>query len=286
MKGLEEWVFPTLEEESRAQGREIPQPKDLLQLLNASVHRFGKRTALRFYAGEENARELSRTRDDRVTYEELGRFSDRAARKLLREGVRPGDHVLLLSENRPEWAMAYFGILKAGATAAPLDAQLSLQEIRNCAAAAKASILIASPRAIERLAVLFTAGTTGKPKGVLLTHRNFASLTSKLGGLFELRVGEGLLSVLPLHHTFEFTCGLLTPLLLGAEITYLDELTADRLGEALESGRVNALILRGRCMARPRAGLLRSIQRRDGRVAGCTEGGLSVPTRTFGRNQA
>src|SRR5207237_814247 len=162
--------------------------------------------------------------------------------------------------------------------AAPLDAQISLQEIRNCAEAAHARVLVASPRALDRLgetpaglrvltlpellrgapgepqplrktaaaadvaSLLFTSGTTGKPKGVLLTHRNFASLASKLAGLFELRVGQGLLSVLPLHHTFEFTCGLLVPLLLGAEITYLDELTAERLGEALETGKVQAMI--------------------------------------------
>src|SRR3954466_3721067 len=94
----------------------------------------------------------------------------------------------------------------------------------------------------EVASILFTSGTTGKPKGVLLTHRNFASLAGKIAGLFDLHVGEGLLSVLPLHHTFEFTCGLLVPLLVGAEITYLDELTADRLSEALESGRIHALI--------------------------------------------
>jgi long-chain acyl-CoA synthetase len=277
MKGLEEWVFPGLEEESSKDLRERPQPKDLLQLLNASVHRYGKRIALRFFAGEENARELERTRDDRVTYEELGRFSDRAGHTLAAHGVQPGERVLLLSENRPEWAMAYFGILKAGAAVAPLDAQLSLAEIENCAAAAKARVLVASPRAIDRLgevpkglrilglpellrgappsrplrtsapadevaSILFTSGTTGKPKGVLLTHRNFASLASKIGKLFDLHVGEGLLSVLPLHHTFEFSCGLLVPLLVGAEITYLDELTAERLSEALESGRIHALI--------------------------------------------
>ncbi|HEX9604940.1 MAG TPA: AMP-binding protein [Myxococcales bacterium] len=278
VQGLEEWVFPGLEEESDKARREVPQPKDLLQLLNASVHHFGKRVALRFFAGEESADELSRTRDDRVTYEELGTFSDRAARRLLHEGVRGGDRVLLLSENRPEWAMAYFGILKAGATAAPLDAQLSLAEIQNCAQAAGARVLIASPRALSRLgtpppglrvlalpellrgapehgqplrrtaaagdvaSLLFTSGTTGKPKGVLLTHRNFGSLAAKLATLFDLRVGHGLLSVLPLHHTFEFSCGLLVPLLLGAEITYLDELTAERLGEALETGNVQAMI--------------------------------------------
>jgi long-chain acyl-CoA synthetase len=181
-----------------------------------------------------------------------------------------------LSENRPEWAMAYFGILKAGATAVPLDANLSLAEIENLRRASKAKVLLASPRQLDRLngvdavplvdalrgardesklpplkkaaaadevaSLLFTSGTTGKPKGVLLTHRNFASLAAKLASLFDLHVGEGVLSVLPLHHTFEFSCGLLTPLTLGAEITYLDELTADRLGEALESNDIHAMI--------------------------------------------
>ena len=279
MAGLEEWVFPGLEEESKALGREVPQSKDLLSLLAAAVHTHGTRTALRFYAGPDHAEELARTRDDRVTYTELGRYSDRAGRRLQQEGVGQGDRVLLLSENRPEWAMAYFGILKAGATAAPLDSLLSLAEVQNCATAAKARVLIVSPRVLERLggvpegmtvltlpklligsaqeglpplrksaaadevaSVLFTSGTTGKPKGVLLTHRNFASLAAKLAGLFDLRVGEGCLSVLPLHHTFEFSCGLLVPLALGAEITYLDELTAERLSEALDSGRIQAMI--------------------------------------------
>jgi long-chain acyl-CoA synthetase len=276
MRGLEEWVFPGLEEESRALRREVPQPKDLLALLAAARHAYGPRVALRFYAGDEDAPELARTRDDRVTYDELARFSDRIGRRLLAEGARQGDRVLLMSENRPEWAMAYFGILKAGATAAPLDQNFSPQEVQNCAAAAKAKILLASPRVIERLgplpglhalslpdalrgadtgkelrksaaadevaSILFTSGTTGKPKGVLLTHRNFASLAAKLAGLFDLRTGEGVLSLLPLHHTFEFSCGLLVPLMLGAEITYLDELTAERLGEALNSGRVHAMI--------------------------------------------
>ncbi len=276
MRGLEEWVFPGLEEESRALRREVPQPKDLLALLAAAQHAYGPRVALRFYAGEDDAPELTRTRDDRVSYDELARFSDRAGRRLLAEGVRAGDRVLLMSENRPEWAMAYFGILKAGAASAPLDQSLSAQEVLNCAVAAKAKILLASPRVIERLgplpglrtiplpealrdgegpgelrksaapdevaSILFTSGTTGKPKGVLLTHRNFASLAAKLGGLFDLRTGEGVLSVLPLHHTFEFSCGLLVPLMVGAEITYLDELTADRLGEALNNGRVHAMV--------------------------------------------
>ena len=91
--------------------------------------------------------------------------------------------------------------------------------------------------------LIFTSGTTGTPKGVMLTHRNFASLVAKLAGAFDIGVGDGLLSVLPLHHTFEFSAGLPhARSARGAEITYIDELTADRLGDVLETGRVTAMI--------------------------------------------
>src|SRR5207245_11484642 len=133
---------------------EGPRPKALLALVAASGDAFGPRVALRFYAGEDGAAELARTRDDRITYDELARFSDRAARALQARGVKPGDRVLLMSENRPEWAMRYFGILKTGAAAAPLDQGLSAQEVGNCAQAAKAAILLASPRVAQRLGPL------------------------------------------------------------------------------------------------------------------------------------
>ena len=90
--------------------------------------------------------------------------------------------------------------------------------------------------------LIFTSGTTGTPKGVMLSHRNFASLVAKLCTVFDLGPGDGMLSVLPLHHTFEFSCGLLVPLSRGAEVEYLDELTADRIGDALGSGRITAMI--------------------------------------------
>src|SRR5690606_10981319 len=94
----------------------------------------------------------------------------------------------------------------------------------------------------ELASLIFTSGTTGTPKGVMLTHRNFAALVARLSGSFELGEGDGLLSVLPLHHTFEFACGFLTPFSLGAEVSYIDELTSDRLGEVLEDGRITAMI--------------------------------------------
>ena len=90
--------------------------------------------------------------------------------------------------------------------------------------------------------VLFTSGTTGTPKGVKLTHANFTSLAAQLAPLFPLRPGDRVLSVLPLHHTFEFTCGLILPLSRGARVAYLDGFTGDHLARALELGKVTAMV--------------------------------------------
>src|ERR1019366_1535532 len=94
----------------------------------------------------------------------------------------------------------------------------------------------AAPLPEDIASLIFTSGTTGKPKGVMLTHANFTSLIAALAPIFPLNRGDRVLSVLPLHHTFEFTCGLLLPLSRGARIAYLDELSADRLGSALKEG--------------------------------------------------
>jgi len=90
--------------------------------------------------------------------------------------------------------------------------------------------------------LIFTSGTTGTPKGVMLTHKNLTSMVSKLSSLFTLYKHDKLLSVLPLHHTFEFSAGFLMPLLHGASIDYLEEIEADTLARALEDEGVTGMV--------------------------------------------
>jgi long-chain acyl-CoA synthetase len=90
--------------------------------------------------------------------------------------------------------------------------------------------------------LIFTSGTTGQPKGVMLSHRNLTSMVSMLSSVFDMSTSDGVLSVLPLHHTFEFSTGFLTPLSRGAQITYLPELTSDALARAIKNGHVTGMV--------------------------------------------
>src|SRR5260370_19747027 len=83
--------------------------------------------------------------------------------------------------------------------------------------------------------LIFTSGTTGRPKGVMLSHRNLTSMVSMLSSVFDMDTSDGVLSVLPLHHTFEFSTGFLTPLSHGAQITYLPEVTSAHLATGLKN---------------------------------------------------
>jgi long-chain acyl-CoA synthetase len=90
--------------------------------------------------------------------------------------------------------------------------------------------------------LIFTSGTTGNPKGVMLTHRNLTFMVSELVRVFEFGPSDGVLSVLPLHHTLEFTAGLVVPLSRGAQITYMSELSGDAINRALQESQVTAIV--------------------------------------------
>ena len=80
--------------------------------------------------------------------------------------------------------------------------------------------LPAMPSPDDLAVLIFTSGTTGKAKGVMLSHKNIVSdVMSAYEGL-SYGSADNLISILPLYHTFEATCGMLSPLAKGASITY------------------------------------------------------------------
>jgi long-chain acyl-CoA synthetase len=68
--------------------------------------------------------------------------------------------------------------------------------------------------------ILYTSGTSGYSKAVMLSHKNLTANAYAASGLKEIKPGSVWLSILPMSHTYEFTCGFLLPLLCGCRIAY------------------------------------------------------------------
>jgi long-chain acyl-CoA synthetase len=282
LPGLKKWVLPTLEEDMRAKPKRVYTYRDLVELFETTTKRHETRVAMRI---ERDGRK------EQYTYGDLRELSTRAAAFFASKGIKSADRVILFSHNAPEWGITYFGVLKAGATCIPIDAESATSEVVNFASAGDAAAIVISQRLLdehddlraklstaglndiriwtfdeiyelpsqdvedEHIALLpqrvspqsvasliFTSGTTGRPKGVMLSHRNLTSMVSMLSSVFDMDTNDGVLSVLPLHHTFEFSTGFLTPISRGAQITYLDELNSENLAKAIKNGHVTGMV--------------------------------------------
>ncbi len=201
----------------------------------------------------------------------------RLAAGLVAFGLKPGDRVVLASENRPEWAIADLAIMAAGGITVPAyttytrelhehvlkDSGASMAFVSGerlaatflpAAAAADVACVIAMETvtaagvrviawsdaarddtsdvdsrlaAIERKAtacLIYTSGTGGLPKGVILSHHALLSnLKSIWLGVRPMLSGiETFLSFLPLSHAYEHTAGFFFPISIGAEIRYAE----------------------------------------------------------------
>lgn len=264
--GLEKWVFPQIEAKLNRPRKPPARHETLSLLLDEVADRYDLAVA------------LSRTEREglsRISYRDLRNAVRATAARLVAKGVQRGDRVVLAGQNHPSWAIAFFGIVWAGATVVPLDAAVEAPVAQNLCAASGARLFLADEPVARRVqgqlegvelldlhamtelgegcdpvavsdddvaALIYTSGTTGRPKGVQLTHKNLTALVAMLAPLFPLGSGDRVLSVLPLHHTFELTCGMLLPLSRGARVVYLDELSAERLTKTLADAKITGLI--------------------------------------------
>jgi len=267
MPAMEKRVFPEMDRRFSRTEKALAAHATLWSLIEEMAERHDLALALQRMTDEG----LTRTsfRDVKLRAESL-------AARLAAVGVGKGDRVVLSARNHPDWPVAYFGILRAGATAVPVDPALDAASWRNVLAESEARAVVwdATVKARDEIAespaafdlheateegaslappavsiepgdvasLIYTSGTTGKPKGVMLTHANFTSLVASLAPIFPLSRGDAVLSVLPLHHTFEFTCGLLLPLSRGARVVYLDELSGETIAAGLQASRATAMV--------------------------------------------
>lgn len=72
----------------------------------------------------------------------------------------------------------------------------------------------------ETAEIIFTSGSLGRAKGVMLSQKNIASNLMAMTKMIQITKDDRFLSVLPIHHTYECTCGFLCPMFMGSSVHY------------------------------------------------------------------
>jgi len=112
------------------------------------------------------------------------------------------------------------------------------------------------------LEILYTSGTTGNPKAVMLTQRNIASDILSISRMFTFTERDVFLSVLPIHHVFEGTVGFLTPLCAGTGITYAESLASTSLIANMRETRATIMLGVPLLYEKLYLGILRAVSKR------------------------
>ncbi len=242
--------------------------KDLAQI---SIEKYGDKVAFSMLNGEQ------------VSYNEFGKRLATVQDLLLNAGLKAGDKVALLSSNMPNWSVCYFAVVSAGLTVVPILPDFSGTELEMIIEHSEAKALLVSDKLYTRIskealsklnvvirtknlsvisqtvkeqgqfaepksddvaAIIYTSGTTSKPKGVMLSHYNLVSQVGVCNSLFLMNEDDVCLSVLPLSHTYECSLGMILPFSRGAQSVYLDRPpTATVLMPALKSVRPTVMLI-------------------------------------------
>ena len=245
-----------------------PVGENVVSFLRGAVERHGPRDALLFKPG---------FRYLRWTYSRLWRESGQVATLLQRRGLTKGDQAILWGPNSPHWALIFFGCIRAGIILVPLDLRSAPDYVARVVSKTTPKVAFTSrftPKgdldlgipeiAFEDLEaaiaglpepedvaiapddlaeIMFTSGTTGDPKGVMLTHRNLTANIEGVSQYIACKPSGRLLSILPLSHMYEQMGGLFIVLYYGASVTYPTSRQPTVLSRTMRERKITIMLL-------------------------------------------
>ena len=210
----------------------------------------------------------------RFTFAEVVERIRCAAGAFANLGVGKGDRVAIWAPNSAEWIISAFGLLTAGGVLVPVNTRFKTDEAGDIITRSKAKAVLVqkgflgqdytAPAGIpvidlksdfltggspfERAVsgtdiadVIFTSGTTGRPKGAMMNHRQTLRMYEEWATLADLRAGDRYLQINPYFHTFGLKAGLVTSFLRGATMVPVAVFDVDTVMNLIERERVTML---------------------------------------------
>lgn len=227
------------------------------------------------YYGKGDRPALSVPGGSRLTYADMERAAAAMAVALSAKGVVRGDRVSFLTEKSPLVVILAHACLRLGAVLHPLNTGYTNAEIEGLLADAEPRLLISDEAGAQRLsplaaasrigfatlealcepvddkplpvadvagtdtaAILYTSGTTGRPKGAMITHENLVESARALGKVWEIAASDRLLHALPVFHAHGLLTAINTMLVAGAEVLFLPRFEPREVMAALPDATV------------------------------------------------
>lgn len=277
----------------------------LPEMFRISVKRYGERPCFTVFESDRVT----------LTYIQALEKIEAVARWLHSRGIKRGSMVGVTGKNSPEWAVAYLGVLFSGAVVVPIDYQLKNEETDLLMKTADVGILFVDEEkydyyaqrgdleavislkkglgtyvydlegpsaAIEPAtetdlaAILFTSGTTGNPKGVMLTHRNFVSdcyLAQSNLGIYHTDVFYALL---PIHHSYTMLAVFIEAISVGAEVVFGKKMVTKAILKELKEAKITMFLGVPLLFNKVLAGILRGVREKGPVVYGLIRGMMTI----------